>query len=273
MGLLLAQLTKQNFPQLVFIAETSLGKTQLTLSKVIVYLIEIGRAKVLVFLFMFMKISVRLKWWTLQLKLSWLGVELEWGMIRYQRDVSKQDQKLIFSYVQSNQSVKEQIKAVIDNNNLIISDRKGISEVLNLQFASVFVNEPESCAEELPRFDRRTSSILTVKQTLENLTNQNIEKCLLNINTNKTCGTAEISSLVLKKCAKELAQPLGLIFRKYVSEGRVTNKWKEGNITPIFKKGSRLVVENYRPMSLTSIVCKILKRLIRNTFVDFLIEN
>ena len=57
--------------------------------------------------------------------------------------------------------MKEQIRAVLDKNNSLISDRKGISEVLRQQ--SVFVDEPKSCDDELPSFDRRTSSILTVK--------------------------------------------------------------------------------------------------------------
>jgi hypothetical protein len=50
-------------------------------------------------------------------------------------------------------------------------------------------------------------------------------------------------------------------------------KWKEANISPIFKKGSRLVAANYRPVSLTSVMCKLLEGIIRDRFLDYLVNN
>ena len=42
-------------------------------------------------------------------------------------------------------------------------------------------------------------------------------------------------------------------------EGEIPKEWREANITPLFKKGSRLITENYRPVSLTSICCKLME--------------
>jgi hypothetical protein len=50
-------------------------------------------------------------------------------------------------------------------------------------------------------------------------------------------------------------------------------KWKEANISPIFKKGNRLVAANYRPVSLTLVVCKLLEGIIRDRFMDYLVNN
>ena len=50
-------------------------------------------------------------------------------------------------------------------------------------------------------------------------------------------------------------------------------EWKEANIIPLFKKGSRSKSENYRPVSLTSVICKLLERLIKDHLVDFLVNN
>ena len=50
-------------------------------------------------------------------------------------------------------------------------------------------------------------------------------------------------------------------------------EWKEANIIPLFKKGSRSKSENYRPVSLTSVICKLLERLIKDHLVDFLVKN
>ena len=57
-----------------------------------------------------------------------------------------------------------------------------------------------------------------------------------------------------------------------LEEGIVPSEWKEANITPLFKKGSRDKPENYRQVSLTSVVCKLLETLIRDHMVEFLVK-
>ena len=51
------------------------------------------------------------------------------------------------------------------------------------------------------------------------------------------------------------------------------DEWKLANVTPIFKKGSKSLPCNYRPISLTSVVCKMLETLIRDKLVNHLEEN
>ena len=93
------------------------------------------------------------------------------------------------------------------------------------------------------------------------------------MNSYKTGGTDEVSPYVLKICAKELSKPLYIIFSKSLNEGSVPKRWREANITPIFKKGSRIEAANYRPVSLTSVVCKLIKGIIRDRFMDHLVNN
>ena len=56
-------------------------------------------------------------------------------------------------------------------------------------------------------------------------------------------------------------------------QGIVPLEWKEANIIPLFKKGSRNKSVNYRPVSLTSVICKLLETIIRNHMMDFLINH
>ena len=58
-----------------------------------------------------------------------------------------------------------------------------------------------------------------------------------------------------------------------LEEGIVLSEWKEANITPLFTKGSRNKPDNYRPVSLTSVVCKLLETLIRDHVVEFLMKH
>ena len=63
------------------------------------------------------------------------------------------------------------------------------------------------------------------------------------------------------------------MFNLSLEEGIVPLEWKEANIIPLFKKGSRNKSENYTPVSLTSVICKLLERLIKDHLVDFLVKN
>jgi hypothetical protein len=50
----------------------------------------------------------------------------------------------------------------------------------------------------------------------------------------------------------------------------VPSEWKRANVTPIYKKGPRELSCNYRPVSLTSYICKVLESIIRDSMVDYL---
>ena len=58
-----------------------------------------------------------------------------------------------------------------------------------------------------------------------------------------------------------------------LQEGIVPLEWKEANIVPLFKKGSRNKSVNYRPVSLTSVICKLLETIIRDHMMDFLVKH
>ena len=67
--------------------------------------------------------------------------------------------------------------------------------------------------------------------------------------------------------------PLARVFNRSLQEGIVPLEWKEANIIPLFKKGSRNKSVNYRPVSLTSVICKLLESIIWDYIMDFLIKH
>jgi hypothetical protein len=56
-------------------------------------------------------------------------------------------------------------------------------------------------------------------------------------------------------------------------QGLVPQQWKEGNITALFKKGDKAEPGNYRPVSLTSVVCKTMEKLVREIIVKHMSAN
>ena len=90
---------------------------------------------------------------------------------------------------------------------------------------------------------------------------------------NKSSGVDGIPPKLLQEIVEQISTPLTKVFNLSLEKGIVPSEWKEANITLLFKKGSKNKPENYRPVSLTSVVCKLLETLIRDHMVEFLVKH
>ena len=93
-------------------------------------------------------------------------------------------------------------------------------------------------------------------------TQDGVVKLLRNINPSKTSGSDNIPNRVPKQCADHLAPALTIIFQRSIDHGKLPNDWLNANVSCIFKKGDKHAAENYRPVSLTSVPCKLLEHII-----------
>ena len=89
-----------------------------------------------------------------------------------------------------------------------------------------------------------------------------VEKLLSDIKPHKACGPDEIPNIILKNCAKQLAPGISTLFQRSLDTGVLPKDWTDANITPVFKKGDRYAAENYRPVSLTSVLSKTLEHIV-----------
>jgi len=86
-----------------------------------------------------------------------------------------------------------------------------------------------------------------------------VEIRLEKLNVNKCPGLDGIHPKMLFELRKELAQPFSKLYSASLNCGVVPADWKDAEVIPLFKKGKKSDTQNYRPVSLTSIVCKILE--------------
>jgi len=107
---------------------------------------------------------------------------------------------------------------------------------------------------------------LTVKEI-------DVQTKLSALDPGKSPGPDNIYPLLLKSCAATLAHPLTILFNKSLSQGTVPSSWKMANVTPIHKKGSKRNPDNYRPISLTSILSKVLERFVKEAMITHMSEN
>ena len=64
-----------------------------------------------------------------------------------------------------------------------------------------------------------------------------------------------------------------MIFRYLIENEQIPNQWKEANLKAIYKKGAKDTAENYRPISLTCVPCKIMETIITDKVVDHMIKK
>ncbi len=100
-----------------------------------------------------------------------------------------------------------------------------------------------------------------------------ITSTIKDLKTNSTAGPDGIPPISLKKCVETLKTPLTIIFKKSFESGTVPDKFKIGIVTPIHKGGSRSDPKNYRPITLTSVICKVLEKIILKSLILHLKNN
>ena len=115
-----------------------------------------------------------------------------------------------------------------------------------------------------------TLNFLTDKR-IDHITIQNDEIIALirNLNPNKASRSDGISGQMLLFCDDSAALPLKIIFENILLTSTYPDLWKLANVTPVFKKGDKQLIKNYRPISLLPICDKIFERIIFNNLYSY----
>ena len=168
----------------------------------------------------------------------------------------KTNPKCFWTYIKK---IKKEDMGVADLkvNNRYIRDPKGKAEALSNQFSSVFTHEDRSAIPEPEGVSIPPLPDLTIYK-------EGVLKLLQNLNPNKAQGPDNIPPWILQSCAEEIAPVLQDLFQDSIDQGHLPTQWRKANICAIFKKGDKSQPENYRPVSLTSVVCKMLEHIVHS---------
>ena len=134
-------------------------------------------------------------------------------------------------------------------------------------FSSVFSNEPLEDFELLPE--------KPCQKPMENI-EFDLEDIKLRLNkliVNKSPGPDMLHPRLLYETREQIAYPLKQIFECSYKTKQLPADWKSANISAIYKKGKKSDVGNYRPVSLTSISCKIMESIIRDSIMKHFLKN
>ena len=152
-------------------------------------------------------------------------------------------------------------------NNVFILDCKEKAKKINYFFSNQYRLIANNSI--LPTFnfltDKRIDQISIRKDEIVSL--------VRNLNPNKASGSDEISAQMLLVCDDTVGTPLKLILENILISSSYPDVWKLANITPIFKKGDKQSIVNYRPISLLPICGKIFEKIIFNNLYSYLNVN
>ena len=191
---------------------------------------------------------------------------------RYEKNIclkSKVNPKLFWAHVRRMLKTKSGVAPLLsdktDKNSTKFDDKEK-ADILQEQFSSVFTCEPEG---DVPQLTKRTDALLKDLK----ITAERVKVELVKLNPNKSCGPDEIHPRMLKELTDQIALPMAFLLNTTMEKKEIPADWKNAYVSPIFKKGARNIAANYRPISLTSIPCKIMESIVKEAVLKHMVEN
>ena len=174
--------------------------------------------------------------------------------------------KKLFSFIKSRKCENDGVAPLRDKGKIHINDKEK-ANILNAQFSSVF-SKPDGRIPHLvgPRSTMMPDIVVSTA---------GVKKLLNNLDTSKASGPDKISSKFLKEVSNEIAPSLTLVMQASLHQSSTPEDWRLALVAPVFKPGKtdKAKAENYRPISLTSISCKILEHILHSSIISHLDTN
>jgi len=157
------------------------------------------------------------------------------------------------SYANSRLTTKHNVGPLCLPDGSITVDLQLIKATLLSQyFDSVYTNDNG----DLPT----TSTKATIDSALSSLNSTTVFKTHKKFNVRSAGGPDHVPPIFLNKCSNNLSYPISFLFQLYFDNSFLPKLWRQAwYVTPVFKKGDSSAVGNYRPISLTSTLCKLME--------------
>jgi len=180
------------------------------------------------------------------------------------------DRKSFYAYVRNRSRSKPQVGPLVNECSEVTSQPPDMAEMFNQFFASVFTHEDtDNIPTAEPLFRAGDDQKLLDIHIDEELVRRKLDR----LRSDKAPGADNISPRVLVELKDEITVPVTLIMKCSLDSGLVPDDWKAAYVTPVYKKDAKSNVSNYRPISLTSQLCKVFEAIVRDAIVNHLEEH
>jgi hypothetical protein len=174
------------------------------------------------------------------------------------------NKRSFYRFIKSRKTESWGIPALKTDTGILYEDSAKV-EFLNKYFCSNFT-KGESVTRQPPCATYSGMPDIVV-------TEPGVHKLLCGLDTSKSCGPDDLPPRVLRELSAEIAPVLTYIFNQSLVSGQLPSDWRMANIFALHKKGALDQAENYRPISLTSVCCKMLEHIVYSCICNYLDEN
>ena len=173
--------------------------------------------------------------------------------------------KLFHSYINHRKKGRPSVGPLKNSNGALVDDPKLMADLFLRSFSGVFVTHAPTNPAPNQLCEDHLESI--------HVTYDDVAAVIAKMDSDSSIGLDGIHPRLLKNLSHILSLPLALIFDSSLREGRLPLEWLTSSVVPIFKSKSRYDPLNYRPVSLTSVPCKTLERIIAGHLTAYLDQN
>jgi hypothetical protein len=138
-------------------------------------------------------------------------------------------------------------------------------EALNYQFTGVFTKKTD---DQVPLLERKIPKMKDIR-----ITEGGVLKLLQGLNISKARDPDEIIPKILKELSNELTPIMTHFFQQTMDKSTLPEDWTTANVCPLYKKADRSIPANYRPVSLTCILCKLAEHIVCSNIMSHLEEH
>lgn len=167
---------------------------------------------------------------------------------------------------------KESVHQLYNNNNILINDPTDIAQTFNDFFLDININKTNS--------NNNNEQILSDKMTLNSnsifmmpVAPLDIHQIIKTLKNTNSSGYDGIMTKIIKDVGEIICEPLSYCVNLCIEEGVFPDKLKISVIKPIFKKGDKTNMNNYRPIALIPIFAKIFESVIYKCLYTFFENN
>lgn len=198
-----------------------------------------------------------------------LSTQIKSAKASYEHNlVDSKSNKQFYKHIKNSLVSKVKTFSLRDPNNEIVSNADRVANLFAHEFSETFNVEPDGDLPLLSDHIKNLRSIGTIT-----FTEQRVARAINRIKDDSSPGPDNIHPLYLKRCQSSLVPHLVEMMKTSLAEGRVPLDWKKSIVIPVFKNGDKLNPANYRQISLTSLLCKCMERIITEDLTTFFIES
>jgi hypothetical protein len=168
---------------------------------------------------------------------------------------------------------KQDIKVIWNSKE--ITNPENVADLFNAYYCKITEELLKKNGNNMPKSGNQYLKIQESTKTMSlfPVTEREVEKVAKGLKNKLSAGIDEIPDYVVKQCIKQLKKLLANIYNASLESGIFPDQQKVAKVIPVYKKGEKKDIQNYRPIALLSVFSKLLEKLVHNRLMAFIEGN